>query len=200
MFKKLLSFAKKKEVKETFITIQLNDKIMPLDRGEHYEEPIEEYLEKHNYGEVSGGGTMQGQSGEIQFCDIEVLLYNKNDKPKVIGELINMLEHLGAPKGSRVITADSEETIAFGRKEGLAIYLDGINLPEPVYAECDSNFVLEELSKLVGYDGEVQRYWQGDTETALYFYGDSFENMKTAISEFISTYPLCQNARVVQIA
>ena len=31
-------------------------------------------------------------------------------------------------------------------------------------------------------------------------YGESFEAMRDAIAEFVSSYPLCQNARVVQIA
>lgn len=31
-------------------------------------------------------------------------------------------------------------------------------------------------------------------------YGGSFEAMRDAIAEFVGSYPLCQNARVVQIA
>lgn len=143
---------------------------------------------------------MQEQSGEIKFCDIEILVYEGNDLKKIIGEIINMLERLGVPKGSHITIENTNERFYFGTKEGLAIYLDGINLPDHVYAECDSNVVLAEISKLVGYDGEVQRYWQGNAETALYFYGDLFEEMKDAISEFTKTYPLCQNSRIVQIA
>jgi hypothetical protein len=196
MFKKL--FGKKEKTGSIFI-IQLNDKIMPIDRGEYYEDPLDEFLRSNKYGEVIGGGTMQAHSGEIVFCNIELLIYQGNNEQQIIREIIEMLEELGAPKGSHITKESTEEQITFGLKEGLGIYLDGINLPDEVYAECDSNIVLAELSRLVGYVGEVQRYWQGNTETAFYFYGDSYEDMKNAIMEFTNTYPLCQNSRITQI-
>jgi hypothetical protein len=200
IFKKLGSNIKNEKL-GTFIVIQLNDKIMPIDRGEFYEDPLQQLLSANNYGEVTGGGTMQDQSGEIVYCDIEILLYKGNDHKKIIDEIVNKLEALGAPRGSHITIENlKEEHVPFGKKEGIAIYLDGINLPDSVYAQYDSNVVLSELSKLVGYNGEVQRYWQGNTGTAFYFYGHSFEDMKNTISEFISTYPLCQNARIIQIA
>ncbi|RKP55559.1 hypothetical protein D7Z26_10275 [Cohnella endophytica] len=197
MFKKL--FGKKEKTGSIFV-IQLNDKIMPIDRGEYYEDPIDEFLRKNKYGEVIGGGTMQAESGEIVFCNIEFLIYQGNNEEQINMEIIEMLEKLGAPKGSHLSKESTNEQINLGQKEGLGIYLDGTNLPDEVYAECDSNIVLAELSKLVRYDGEVQRYWQGNTETALYFYGDSFKEMNNAILEFTSNYPLCQNARIIQIA
>ncbi|CAG7619418.1 hypothetical protein ACFQI7_03275 [Paenibacillus allorhizosphaerae] len=200
MFKKIFGSKNKKEKSETLIIIQLNDKIMPMDRGVLYEEPLDEFLRSNRYGEITGGGTMQAESGEIEFCDMEVLIYKGNDYRSIIGEIILKLEDLGAPKRSHVILENTEECIAFGKKEGLAIYLDSVNLPERVYAQCDLNVVLTELSRLIGYDGEVERYWQGTTETAFYFYGDSFEDMKNAIWSLTELYPLCQNTRIVQIA
>lgn len=202
IFKKLFgSNEKEKQYSQgTFIIIQLNEKIMPIDRAEFYEDPLDEFLRANGYGEVTGGGTMQAKSGEIEFCDMEVLIYEGNDIKRIIIEIIRRLENLGTPKGSHIKTESTEEKIFFGNKEGLAIYLDGINLPENVYKECDTNFIVLEVSRLIGYNGKIMRYWQGEKETALYFYGDSFENIKTTISEFISTYPLCQGARIVQIA
>lgn len=199
--KKLLGIKKKQADRSgDFITIQLNDKIMPIFRGELYEDPLGDFLQANNYGEITGGGTMQKQTGEIAFCDIEILIYAGNDIMKITSEIVNKLEEFGAPKGSHITIENKNEEIKFGTKEGLAIYLDGINLPDRVYQQCDSNFVLSELSKLLDYNGDIQRYWQGNTETALYFYGNSFIVMKKAISEFVSTYPLCQNARIEQIA
>ncbi|ATW28516.1 hypothetical protein DCMF_10235 [Candidatus Formimonas warabiya] len=173
---------------------------MPVDRGIHYEDPLEEFMRSNNYGTVTGGGTMQTQDGEIQFCDLEILIYDDQDVKAVTGAVVKKLEWLGAPKGSKIKIEETNEEISFGRKEGLAIYLDGVNLPEQIYKEYDVNFVLSELSRLVGYDGDIQRFWQGNTETALYFYGESFKNMSQAVSEFVSTYPLCKGARIVQIA
>ncbi|WP_337103276.1 hypothetical protein [Paenibacillus sp. YIM B09110] len=197
MFKKL--FGKRKKAGSIYI-IQLNDKIMPIDRGEYYEDPIDEFLRSNQYGEVVGGGTMQAQSGEIVFCNIELLLYQGTVEQNIIEQLIGKLENLGVPRGSQIIKESTEEKITFGVLEGLGIYLDGVNLPDEVYAKCDSNIVLAELSRLVGYAGEIQRYWQGNTETALYFYGKSYKEMNDAIMEFTNTYPLCQNARITQIA
>jgi hypothetical protein len=202
IFKKLFGSNEEKEKipQGSFIVIQLNEKIMPIDRGEIYEEPLDEFLRTNSYGEVTGGGTMQAKSGELEFCDMEVLIYEGNDIEKIITEIISNLEIWGAPKGSHIEIEDIEEKVTFGRKEGLGIYLDGLNLPENVYSEYDSNFVISEVSRLIGYEDEVERFWQGEKETALYFYGDSFKEMKAAISEFINTYPLCQGSRIVQIA
>ena len=184
---------------EAFIYIKLNDRVMPIDRGYLYEDPLDEFLQAHQYGTVTGGGTMQGQSGEILYGDIELMIYEGKDAIKIMDEVISKLEELGAPKGSSITIAGMNEAIAFGRAEGMAIYLDGVNLPEEVYKACDSNYVLSELSKLLGYRGQAQRYWQGDTETAFYFYGESFSEMQRAVSGFMDTYPLCKGARIIQI-
>ena len=76
MIKKLLGglFKKDKIEEPNFIVATLNDKIMPIDRGEIYEDTLDAILISKNIGEVSGGGTMQEKSGEISFCDIEVKL------------------------------------------------------------------------------------------------------------------------------
>jgi hypothetical protein len=80
------------------------------------------------------------------------------------------------------------------------VYLNGTDLPHEVYAECDANFVLSEFTRLRGSDGKVHSHWQGPAETALYMYGPSFESMKHRLTGFLTSYPLCQRARVVQIA
>ncbi|HET9277624.1 MAG TPA: hypothetical protein VFN95_05545 [Flavitalea sp.] len=41
-----------------FIIAQLNEKVMPIDRGLVYEDPIDEFLKVNQYGEVTGGGTL----------------------------------------------------------------------------------------------------------------------------------------------
>ena len=59
MLKKIISnlFPKKKiEQESNFIVVQLNEKVMPIDRGIVYEDPIDEFLKERNWGEVTGGG------------------------------------------------------------------------------------------------------------------------------------------------
>jgi hypothetical protein len=60
--------------------------------------------------------------------------------------------------------------------------------------------VIEEFNKLLKQHGSVQSHWQGQTETALYIYGDDAELMKKLIADYVATYPLCKGARVVTIA
>ena len=49
-------------------------------------------------------------------------------------------------------------TKKFGRKEGLGIYLDGVNLDEDVYKNSDSNVVVSEIKKLTNDNSEIVRF------------------------------------------
>ena len=202
MIKKLLGglFKKDKIEEPNFIVATLNDKIMPIDRGEIYEDTLDAILISKNIGEVSGGGTMQEKSGEISFCDIEVKLNGTEVDKTIINIIIEKLESFGAPKGSFLTIEKTQEKINFGKFEGIGIYLDGVNLPKKVYEECDINFVITEIHRLTETEYLVNRNWENETGTALYFYGESFEKMKTQIKDFIENYPLCKNCRIEQIA
>ena len=106
---------------------------------------------------------------------------------------------LPAPVGSRLTFDDSDEKYEFGTLEGMAVYLNGVDLDPEVYASCDVNEVAETLANSI--DGlALFSHWHGNKETALYFYAPSFEAMKAATADFISTYPLCQKCRVEKIA
>jgi hypothetical protein len=113
--------------------------------------------------------------------------------------LINQLEKIGAPKGSKLILANGRE-IPFGVHQGLALFLNGMDLPDEVYANSDINHVIEECERLMEGGGKMLSFWEGSQDTALYFYGISYVQMKTAIAPFVATYPLCQQARIEQIA
>jgi hypothetical protein len=181
----------------THVTAQLNHLLMPIDRGERYEDPLDEALSAQGLGETSGGGTMQEQSGEIQFMEIDL-----TDLERGVPFVIAKLEELGAPKGSILRVHDTEPAreIPFGKAEGVGIYLDGVNLPDEVYKNSDVNVVIEELNKRIEGHGEMQSHWQGNTETGLYFYGDDANKMIALMRDFLDTYPLCKGARVVTIA
>lgn len=205
MLKKILAnLFKKKETSQepagNFIVAQLNEKVGPIDRGLVYEDPLDEFLKQNYYGEITGGGTLQEKTGELSYCDIEIELTSNIIDKAIIADIVAKLESLGAPKNSKLIIDRTKEEIPFGKKEGLALYLDGIGLPDEVYKECDINFVLSELHRLTNIEPNADRNWQGEKETALYFFSESFELMKNSISDFVATYPLCKGARVVQIA
>jgi len=197
--KKLFGLKKNDDI-GNFIVATLNDKVMPLDRGEIYEDPLDELLKANGIGEVTGGGTMQLKSGELEYCDLEIKLNSSEINENDIQLIIKKLEELGAPKGSKLTIEKTDQKIEFGLKEGLGIYIDGQNLDPEVYKSSDINFVISEIKKLTKDNSEITKYWEGGTETALYYYSDSFAEMKESIKEFVDSYPLCKGARIEQIA
>jgi hypothetical protein len=178
---------------------QLNARIMPLDRGERYEDPLTDALAGNGFGEVTGAGTMQSQEGEIEYCGIDIDLL---DVPKGVPFICDFLAQRGAPRGSKLQYESEGQKIEvpFGVAEGIAIYLNGTDLPDEVYRDCDVNYLYEEINRRLGDRGALQGHWQGPTETALYAYGNSADEMRTLISGLMAEYPLCQRARVVTIA
>jgi hypothetical protein len=180
------------------VIARLNDRAQPLDRGELYEDPLDEVLKHHGAGSVTGGGTLLSENFEVEFCDIEIEV--REPAAEHLPLIQKTLEELGAPKGSKLLLDGEGEDVPFGQYEGMAVYLNGTDLPDEVYAECDFEFVYNEFNRLLGSDGKVHSHWQGPTETALYVYGPSLETIKERLAAFLGSYPLCQRARVVQIA
>jgi hypothetical protein len=182
-----------------FVYAHLNARLMPMDRGERYEDPLEAAFEENGLGEISGGGTMQAENGEVDSCGIDIDLLDAERGLPFVGQF---LSECGAPKGSRLEyrVDDEQKQIPFGFLEGLALYLNGTDLPDEVYQSSDSQVVYDEINRLLGERGAIQSHWQGPTETALYLYGYSIEEMRRLIDEFVRTYPLCQRSRLVQIA
>ena len=189
---------KKHEIEPQFVVVNLNARIQPMHRGEIFEDPLDEILSTESLGEVSGGGTLQSETGEIENCDIEIQVLRSDET--AINLIKTSLEKLGVPKGSKIIIENTDSEIKFGTLEGLALYLNGTELDDKVYKECDSNHVYSELDRLTEGEGRVYSYWQGPTETAFYLYGNSFVKMKSLISVLVDNYPLCEKCRIEQIA
>ena len=157
-----------------FYTLQLNAKLQPYDRHD-LEDLIEEFLSEGNLGATSGGGTMMDKNGEVEYCDIELEL----NSPEAVKELLHKLEEIGIPKGSKLYGEDFSQEV--GTAEGLAIYINGTDLPEEVYQNCDINEVYKNIEE--------------------YFYiNGSFAEAKEKIKNFVESYPLCEKCRIVQIA
>jgi|SRR5579872_1324806 len=178
---------------------KLNARIMPLDRGERFEDPLDEALSQNGFAKITGGGTAQTEEGEIDYCGIDIDLF---DVKKGIPFICEFLTQLGAPRGSTLEYESKGEKVEvpFGTTEGLAIYLNGTDLPDEVYTNCDVNVVYDTINQLLGERGAILNHWVGPTETALYLYGHSGKEMRELISEFMAEYPLCQQARIVTIA
>ncbi|MES9990926.1 MAG: hypothetical protein ABW098_03170 [Candidatus Thiodiazotropha sp.] len=186
------------ESRPEFIVVTINARIQPMHRGELFEDPLDQVLAETSIGEISGGGTLQSESGEIEHCDVEIQVYKSDDK--TVNFIKSTMEKLGIPKGSKIHIESKDSVIEFGDLEGLAIYLNGTDLDDEVYAKSDSNHVYSELERLTEGVGKVYSYWQGPKETAFYLYGSSYQEMKSMIAELVDNYPLCQKCRIVQVA
>ena len=179
------------------VTVRLNARLQPLDRGDIYEDPLSEALEATGLGVVTGAGTQLAEEGGVEFCDIDLALDNADDT--TLDKIIAALERLGAPKGSKLLYGESEER-SFGKNEGLAVFLNGSDLPDEVYQNSDVNHVISEFDRLLDGVGGFQSHWDGPTETALYLYGNDAKKMRDLIAPFMASYALCQKARIEQIA
>ena len=152
---------------EIMIIAQLNARVQPTDRGEYFEEPLDKVLKWEGIGEVTGGGTLLADEPYgIEYSDIEIMVHEASDS--VVQKIIAELEKLGAPRGS-ILQFEDRDDMPFGRLEGMAVFLDGVNLPAEVYETSDVNHVIDSCDKLIEWVGQMQGYWEGSQETALYF-------------------------------
>ena len=86
------------------IYIFLPEALGPMDRGDKYEDPIIDELERLGLGEVSGAGTALGDEGPdgrrpIVSCGIDV---DTNDVAATRSALRDLLPRLGCPKGTQL--------------------------------------------------------------------------------------------------
>jgi hypothetical protein len=178
-----------------FVTV--NARLRPLDRGELYQDTLQAMLDVEAPGsQVTGAGTLLTPEREPVCCDIDLDV--EGDGSAVLDLVTATLEKAGAPKGSTA-RLDGQEPVTFGVTEGLAVYLNGTDLPDEVYATSDINDLITELHDALGTHGRMQSYWQGPRETALYLYGESAALMADLIAEGLSRFPLAQRCRVVPL-
>jgi len=181
-----------------FLVAQLNARLQPMDRSEHFEEGLDDKLRKLKVGEISGGGTMQSDTGEIAFCDIEVKL--RQSSPEAERLVIDTLESLGAPKGSKLEIGGEDRVVPFGVNEGMAVYLNGTELPAATYQRHNLQSLEDEVEQALDGEGHVFSHWKGSSETAMYIYGPSFAEMTKRLEPLLRAHPLCEKCRVEQIA
>lgn len=183
------------------LTLHLNARFQPMHRHE-LEDALDELLTRTDLGYIDGGGTAMLPTGEVGSCDIDLAL--RDDGEQTIAELEAMIDALGVPKGSKLIMYgeenDEQTERCVGRLEGMALYLNGTELPQEVYENCDINYAIEQLESCMQGLGRLYSWWEGPQDTALYFYGESYEKMLAAVQDFIAEYPLCEKCVVERIA
>ncbi|HUN33642.1 MAG TPA: hypothetical protein VMU95_16655 [Trebonia sp.] len=178
------------------LTIHLNARLDP-DARRGFDDLLLPVLAAHAPGsEITGGGALLSHTGEPQSCDIEIDL--EGDPEASLAAVIKALSAYGAPRGSSVTLGD-EPAIPFGEAEGVALYLNGTDLPEEVYASSDPNELIGSLTDSLGREGSVVSYWEGPQETALYLYGRSASRMRELIGGVLASHPLGQRSRLADL-
>jgi hypothetical protein len=178
------------------VHITIREPVQPADRGDRYEDPLFEALERAGLGGPGdGGGTLCNQEGEIEEVDFDVEITSLDAIPVIA----RFLEHAGAPRGSELSYDRRGEPVVvpFGVVEGVAIYLDGVTLPQEIYDTTSAQELADQLTAVLGDDGELRASWQGPRETALYLYGRDAELVFARVEPVLRAYPLGRNARVV---
>jgi hypothetical protein len=176
------------------VTARFYEHIEPIDRGDRYEDPLQAVLEQKNAGQVTGGGSQLGEQGGIEFADIEIELANLD---AALGVVVEALEKAGAPQGSELVDASDGRVLrTFGTHQCLAIYLDGVSLPDEVYADLDFEAVVSEIGTAAG-SNSYHGFSQGNEETGLYFFGRNADEMFARVEPVLRKLPIGQNARVV---
>lgn len=82
---------------KTFVFVRITESIMPIPRGEKYEDPLDEALKKAGLGQVTGAGSMMSKEKTVEWVGLDIEL---TDTMKGIPFLRKKLTELGAPKGS----------------------------------------------------------------------------------------------------
>jgi hypothetical protein len=84
-------------------------------------------------------------------------------------------------------------------EECVLIYLDGVSLPDEVYAECDLSTLEDQLIEVLQKKraGELDGHESGEKETTIFTYGPDADELYAAMESTLKSYPLCKNARVI---
>lgn len=174
------------------ITARFYHHVEPVDRGTWYEEPLQAALDAAKVGTITGGGSQLNAKGGIEFADIEIEVPDRHESLRMVADA---LERAGAPQGSELRWGDDVQ-LEFGKTQCLAVFLDGVNLPDEVYAALDFEALLKQLEGAAGA-GSHRGIAQGNEETGLFFFGPDAEAMFQKVEPVLKALPIGQNARIV---
>lgn len=85
--------------------IRIPDPVSPLERGEKYEDPLDDMLAENDLGEVTGGGTMMNADNSIKYVGVDISVH---DVEKSLPLIAAKLREIGAPKGTVIEYGDDE--------------------------------------------------------------------------------------------
>jgi hypothetical protein len=93
------SVGKRESISTVFVFVKVPESIMPIDRGEKYEDPLDAALKREKLGEVTGGGSQLGEldsegKRNVEWVGLDVEL---TDLERGLPFLKKELRRLGAP-------------------------------------------------------------------------------------------------------
>lgn len=175
------------------LIFRINDQLEPIDADEVYEEKLAEFFEENGYGFCSGGGTMLDDIGNVQYIELEVEL-EKEDEGK-IPEIIKKLEELGAPKGSKMYIEGKKRVKKFGKKEGVQILVNKDNSEMPPQKIA---MLYQEIKEMLKEPKEINRIAETEEDFIMYFYGDSYRQLKKSISDHLKEKGINKWCKIVK--
>lgn len=92
------------EKKTVLLFVKIPDPVMPIERGEKYEDPLNEFLVAKSLGEVTGGGSQLSQPNDagqrsIKWVGVDVEVY---DPEHALPFVVEKLKELGVPEGTEI--------------------------------------------------------------------------------------------------
>ncbi len=118
-----------------------------MDRGERYEDPLLDALDGGVIADVVGGGQLLPGGNEIEYCCIDIDIF---DLDRGVPLILSILTNAGAPRFfSLVYRRRTKNTDCVRGNYGIAVYLNGTELPDTVYADCDINYFIETANQLL---------------------------------------------------
>lgn len=164
-------------------------KLGRLDAQAVFGDPVDRRLRTMGLGEVMAVRTRQDAEGRIEGVELSLALATLH--PRALRTVGALLEELDAPLGSSIAFSQTGTRHIFGQAEGLGLVLDP---RDGVVREKDRLAVLEACTDALEGQGLYQGWTDRGENPVLYFYGDSFTAMKTALAGVMRTEPRCRNA------
>ncbi|MEM0945879.1 MAG: hypothetical protein AAGK37_00625 [Pseudomonadota bacterium] len=154
-----------------------------------FAEPLERTLAARAFGTVRDHEVFFDASGEPEALRLDLALIS--DRPQVVSCVTDFLEGLDAPVGSALSDQGGTDLAQFGSAEGLGLYLPAQDATEEIRLD-----IAEACTDALGGAGLYQGSAHFMDKTALYFYGDSFNKMRAALTFVIGHDPKCDGAVV----
>ena len=76
-----------------FFYIRIPENVQPIERGERYEDPLQAALDAEDLGKITGGGSQMGDGTSIDFCGIDVEVY---ERERGLALIRSVMRSLGA--------------------------------------------------------------------------------------------------------